>query len=77
MAADGWYPEWFAAGWFPEVWFAPADESGLSEEELAPVYREAGKGGPNPPRKRKKRREQYNDDDEVMAIASTFLTLID
>ena len=28
MAAnDGWFAQWFAGGWFPAVWSAPADES--------------------------------------------------
>lgn len=37
MAANqGWFGEWYAGGWFPSVWFAPADESHLLPDELAP-----------------------------------------
>lgn len=36
MAANtGWYGDWYATGWFPSVWFAPADESHLTPEETA------------------------------------------
>lgn len=35
MAANaGWFDAWFANGWFPAVWFAPGDESGVPPEEL-------------------------------------------
>ncbi len=37
-----WQPDWFLTGWFPEVWFAPADESGIPEDELRPEYRGGG-----------------------------------
>lgn len=37
MAVDqGWFPDWYAGGWFPSVWFAPADESHLVAEEIRP-----------------------------------------
>lgn len=36
MAADGWFPQWFAGAWFPPVWFAPADEEHLTPEEQRP-----------------------------------------
>jgi hypothetical protein len=40
MAAnEGWYSQWFANGWFPSVWFAPGDESGVPVEELRLEYR--------------------------------------
>jgi hypothetical protein len=40
MAAnEGWYSQWFANGWFPSVWFAPGDESGVPVEELRQEYR--------------------------------------
>jgi hypothetical protein len=38
MAASYWQPDWFLTGWFPAVWFAPADETGVPEEELRPEY---------------------------------------
>lgn len=41
MAADeGWFAQWFAGGWFPSVWFAPADEEHLTPPETwRPKYR--------------------------------------
>jgi hypothetical protein len=44
MAASYWQPDWFLTGWFPPVWFAPADESGVPEGELRTEY---GGGGPD------------------------------
>ena len=38
MAANGWFPSWFQAAYFPPVWFAPGDESQVSEEELRQDY---------------------------------------
>lgn len=38
MAANYWQPEWFLTGWFPAVWFAPADETGVPPEELREEY---------------------------------------
>lgn len=36
MAAEsGWFYQWFADGWFPSVWFAPADDEHLAPEERA------------------------------------------
>ena len=32
MAADGWYAQWYAGGWFPSVWFAPAHEDQVEPE---------------------------------------------
>lgn len=43
MAADGWFPQWFAGAWFPPVWFAPADEEHLTPEEIATEYHGGGK----------------------------------
>ena len=37
MAADGFFPEWFASSYFPPVWFAPADDEHLTEEERRPL----------------------------------------
>lgn len=34
MAADGWfYSPWFVSGYFPPVWFAPADETHIEPEK--------------------------------------------
>jgi hypothetical protein len=38
MVPSYWQHDWFLTGWFPPVWFAPADESGVPEEELRPEY---------------------------------------
>lgn len=38
MALDGWYSHWYAGGYFPAVWFAPGDESGVPPEELQPNF---------------------------------------
>lgn len=35
---EGWFAQWFANGWFPAVWFAPADESGVNPDELQAGY---------------------------------------
>lgn len=43
MATEGWFPTWFSASYFPPVWFAPADESHLTDDELRPEYRGSGK----------------------------------
>lgn len=43
MATDGWFQNWFQAAYFPPVWFAPADESHLTDDELRPEYRGSGK----------------------------------
>lgn len=48
MAAEGWYSTWFANGWFPSVWFAPGDESGIPEDELRQEYRGNGSGRHGP-----------------------------
>lgn len=33
MATEpGWFYQWFADGWFPPVWFAPADEEQVEPE---------------------------------------------
>ena len=38
MATEqGWYYEWFANNWFPEVWFAPSDEEDVPLEERRPT----------------------------------------
>ena len=45
MAANYWHRDWFESGYFPEVWFAPADETDVPDGELrgggyvAPVRR--------------------------------------
>ncbi len=44
-ATEGWYAEWFANGWFPSVWFAPADETAVPPEQLQPQFSGAGAGG--------------------------------
>lgn len=37
MALDiGWFYEWYEDKYFPPVWFAPADDSHIPEEELKP-----------------------------------------
>jgi hypothetical protein len=41
MATNGWYSDWYANGWYPSVWFAPADESGVPPDELTPPLIEA------------------------------------
>lgn len=34
MAADGWfYSPWFVSGYFPPVWFAPADETHIDPKK--------------------------------------------
>ena len=33
MAADGFFPQWFQAAYFPSVWFAPGDDEHLTPEE--------------------------------------------
>lgn len=38
MALDGWYSHWYAGGYFPAVWFAPGDESGVPPDELQPNF---------------------------------------
>lgn len=44
MAAPNyWQREWFSSGYYPEVWFAPADETDVPEDELRPA------GGHNAP----------------------------
>lgn len=35
----GWFSSWYADSYFPSVWFAPADESEVPEEELRQDYR--------------------------------------
>lgn len=38
MALDrGWFGAWYQDGYFPPVWFAPADESAVPPEELKPT----------------------------------------
>ena len=39
---DGWFYDWFKNGWFPSVWFAPGDESGIPDDELRPEYHGGG-----------------------------------
>ena len=41
MATEpGWFYQWFVDGWFPPVWFAPADEEHLAPPETwRPTYR--------------------------------------
>lgn len=41
---SGWYSLWFADSYFPPVWFAPADESAVPQEELRPEFRYGGSG---------------------------------
>ncbi len=43
MALEGWYHNWFQASYFDPVWFAPADESGLDDEELREDYHGHGR----------------------------------
>jgi hypothetical protein len=74
MATEGWFSDWYANGWFPSVWFAPGDESHLTEEELQPVVVEEGMGYGGPKKKRKKR-EPYNDDEEVMMILCQLMSI--
>lgn len=38
MALEGWYSHWYAGGYFPAVWFAPGDESGVPPDELQPNF---------------------------------------
>lgn len=38
MGPSYWQPDWFLTGWFPAVWFAPADESGIPADELRAEY---------------------------------------
>ena len=39
MAAnEGWYSAWFSGGWFPSVWFAPADESAIPAPDIRPDF---------------------------------------
>lgn len=36
MAVEpGWFYQWYADGWFPPVWFAPADDEHLTPPERA------------------------------------------
>ena len=42
---EGWYSEWFANGWFPSVWFAPADESAVPVEQLSSGFQGGAGGG--------------------------------
>jgi hypothetical protein len=39
VANQGWYSDWYSTGWFPSVWFAPADESHLTPTEIRRVRR--------------------------------------
>jgi len=50
---QGWFYQWFADGWFPPVWFAPADESAVPPEELRPS------GGQVAPRRKTKTRPAW------------------
>lgn len=43
MATNGWFGAWYQDGYFPPVWFAPVDESGVPPDELKPT----GSGGKN------------------------------
>lgn len=41
-AASYWQPDWFLTEWFPAVWFAPADETGVPPEELRREFTSGG-----------------------------------
>jgi hypothetical protein len=59
MAASGdWFDAWFAAGYFPPVWFAKADE----DEEAPPLPLVAGGFlyGREPKKKRRRPAMLYN-----------------
>ena len=67
MATKGWFSSWYQDQYFPAVWFAPADESGVNPDELKP----SGSGGKNWGMDRLRVRAAITDEgDSLLALAT-------